>query len=92
MTGARLRLAIGTLGVAFGVYDIVFAFRRAETLTTPPGVHVAIGWSFLGAGLVAWVRRPDNRTGLLLTLTAIAWFGRDLDWWNAALPAHASEL
>ena len=37
----------------------------------PFRVHLAIGWSFLAAGLVAWEQRPDNRLGLLMTLSGI---------------------
>ena len=61
-------------------------------LTLPAPVHVAIGWSFVAAGLVAWTRRPENRLGLLTTLTGIAWFGRDFDWFGSWTAHHASEL
>ena len=30
--------------------------------------------------------------GLLMTLAGIAWFGRNLDWFDSALAEHASEL
>jgi signal transduction histidine kinase len=33
-----------------------------------------VGWSFIGTGLLAWWRRPDNRTGALMTATGFAWF------------------
>lgn len=40
---------------------------------TPIGVYwfsfVGVAWAFVAAGLVVWSRRPDNRTGRLLTLT-----------------------
>jgi signal transduction histidine kinase len=32
-----------------------------------------IGWGFVGAGLFAWARRPDNRVGMLMTATGFAW-------------------
>jgi signal transduction histidine kinase len=35
---------------------------------------LAVGWTFIGCGLVAWVRRPESRTGLLLTATGFTWF------------------
>ncbi len=37
----------------------------------------ASGFSFLLAGLVAWHRRPYNRSGPLLTGIGLAWFGGD---------------
>ena len=30
--------------------------------------------------------------GLLMTLAGIAWFGRDLDWFDSSAAEHASEL
>ncbi len=33
-----------------------------------------VGWSFIGTGLFAWWRRPENRTGALMTATGFAWF------------------
>lgn len=47
----------------------------------PPGIDprlvvadLAIGWLFMGAGLVVWVSRPANRMGLLLIATGATWF------------------
>jgi signal transduction histidine kinase len=34
---------------------------------------LAIGWSFVGSGVVAWSRRPGNRTGPLLVLVGFLW-------------------
>jgi signal transduction histidine kinase len=33
-----------------------------------------IGGGFLGVGLYAWWRRPENRVGTLMVVTAFAWF------------------
>jgi signal transduction histidine kinase len=33
---------------------------------------LVIGWGFIGTGLFAWARRPDNSLGSLLTLTGFA--------------------
>jgi signal transduction histidine kinase len=32
------------------------------------------GWSFIGSGLVAWARRPENRIGPMLILAGFTWF------------------
>jgi DNA-binding NarL/FixJ family response regulator len=61
-------------------------------LLLPIPVEVAVGASFLAAGLVAWRRRPENRTGLLMVASGLAWFGRDLARWDAGVPAHIGEL
>jgi signal transduction histidine kinase len=34
---------------------------------------LAVGWSFIGVGLFAWGRRPDNRVGMLMAGTGFAW-------------------
>jgi signal transduction histidine kinase len=33
-----------------------------------------IGWGFIGAGLFAWGRRPENSIGSLMVATGFAWF------------------
>jgi DNA-binding CsgD family transcriptional regulator len=86
------RLALAVLGAALGVYAIGIAIWEPGTLTLPVVVHVAIGWSFVAAGIVAWHQRPENRMGLLMTLTGIMWFGRDFDWFGSWTADHASEL
>jgi DNA-binding CsgD family transcriptional regulator len=86
------RLSLAALGAALGLYSIALALWEPGVLTLPAPVHVAIGWSFLAAGLVAWQQRPENRLGLLMTLTGIVWFGRDFDWFGSRIADHASEL
>jgi signal transduction histidine kinase len=34
---------------------------------------LVVGWSFIGVGLFAWRRRPDNRVGMLMAGTGFAW-------------------
>src|SRR5436309_14607870 len=86
------RLGLGALGAALGLYAIGLAIWEPGALTLPVAVHVLVGWSFVAAGLVAWRERPENRLGLLLTLTGIVWFGRDFDWSGSWTATHASEL
>jgi DNA-binding CsgD family transcriptional regulator len=86
------RLGLAALGAALGVYAIALAIWEPGALTLPLPVHIAIGWSFVAIGLVAWQQRPENRLGLLMALTGIVWFGRDFDWFDSWLAGHASEL
>jgi PAS domain S-box-containing protein len=76
MSPARERL------VVLGVAAVLTALAVAAELTTD--VHndhsqlyisfgLAVTWSFVVAGLVARHRRPDNRTGLLMTGVGLAW-------------------
>jgi signal transduction histidine kinase len=36
-------------------------------------VGLLVGWAFVGAGLFAWSRHPDNRVGMLMAATGFAW-------------------
>jgi signal transduction histidine kinase len=49
-------------------------------------VEALIGLTFVGSGLLARVRRPDNRTGLLMIGVGFGWFAGALGAANASLP------
>jgi signal transduction histidine kinase len=73
----RLALwALAALGVGFGL--AMLALIATSDTIDPPGAWAAgtllIGWSFIGVGLFAWGRRPDNPIGVLMTATGFVWF------------------
>jgi signal transduction histidine kinase len=35
---------------------------------------LAVGWTLIGCGLIAWARRPESRTGPLMAATGYTWF------------------
>jgi signal transduction histidine kinase len=83
----RHRLLLWVLGVA-GV-----AAAAAASIGTAQSVHTelrglwiagstAITVGFLGAGLLTWSRRPDNRVGPLMVAVAYAWVLSDLVFSN----------
>src|SRR3954454_10776430 len=37
-------------------------------------LNAALGLSFVGTGLYAWWRRPENRSGALMTWVGFLWF------------------
>src|SRR6266516_3521951 len=94
MRGQALR--IGFVGLAGSVGLVALALvasgREQPGLLLPIPVELSIGWSFVSAGLVGWARRPDNRTGLLMTLTGIVWFGRQLEWVYTPLASRLSHV
>jgi signal transduction histidine kinase len=77
----RVRALVGSAGMVAGIaaaaalvwggYDVP-AELAAPTLV----LELAVGWSFIGIGLVAWARRPDNRIGLLMVVLGFASFAR----------------
>jgi signal transduction histidine kinase len=73
MTRALVGLALAGLAMGLGALALVTSTDREELL--PPVVLAAtLGWGFIGAGLYAWWRRPDNRIGALMTLVGFLWF------------------
>ena len=79
----------GLLAVALGVVVLSLA-SDAERL--PDGgravsyIGIALAWGFVAAGLFAWLRRPDNRTGLLMVAVGLATATTGLQFADAPLP------
>jgi signal transduction histidine kinase len=83
----RALWALGAAGVA------AWAAASVSTATSTHvdlrglwvGASVAITLGFLGAGLFAWARRPDNRVGPLMVAVAYAWVASDFALSDSAL-------
>ncbi|WP_329126220.1 sensor histidine kinase [Streptomyces sp. NBC_01465] len=72
-----------------------WAYAQAGGSGTDIARDLAVGWAYAGAGLVAWWRRPGNRTGLLMVAEGVTWFLGNLQgtsvpalfavgaWWEA---------
>jgi signal transduction histidine kinase len=65
----RALLALGAVGFFAGAVPLVLAVanegghQRVLIAVTGP----LIGWAFIGTGIFAWLRRPENRFGALMT-------------------------
>ncbi len=59
------------LGLA--VAALIFTSDTVELRGIWIAATLFIGWSFVGVGLFAWARRPDNRVGMLMAVTGFAW-------------------
>ena len=59
---------------AGGAVALIVASDRSWP-TASIALTVMIGLAFVGSGLLARMRRPDNRTGVLLMLVGFSWFG-----------------
>jgi signal transduction histidine kinase len=72
----RLRTGLALGVVVAGLVNVALLLRagddRGESLVYLLITIVGVGWSFVGAGLVAWSRRPDNRTGALMVAVGLA--------------------
>ena len=82
MSERAMRITLALLAIA-GVVVGVLAYQvqvdnLPEPLTTPLRAMATIvaAWSFLAAGLIAWLRRPSNRLGPLMVATCFALLAR----------------
>jgi signal transduction histidine kinase len=75
----RAVVAVWSLALvaAGGVVALILASDRPRPAASIP-LAVAIGLAFVGSGLVARARRPENRTGLLMILVGFSWFAGSL--------------
>ena len=72
----RALLALGAAGLAAGVVAAAL-LASSDHADSDPGelvLGLMIGWGFIGTGLFAWWRRPDNNFGALMTAVGFAWF------------------
>jgi hypothetical protein len=75
VAGARVRLACGLLGAAAGVAAFVLVARDGDVADprATAALTLAIGWCFLGSGLIVWTREEGNPLGFLMTALGIIW-------------------
>jgi signal transduction histidine kinase len=72
----RLRLALAFVALVAGLVNAVLLVRaddRPRSLAYLLITVVGVSWSFVGAGLVAWTRRPTNRTGALMLAVGLSY-------------------
>jgi signal transduction histidine kinase len=70
-------IGLGLAGLAGGVVSLILALSSDHLDEVQIGgvvFYPLIGWSFIGTGLFAWWRRPDNRFGALMTAVGFVWF------------------
>jgi hypothetical protein len=79
MTG--LRRALWAIAGAGGlILAIQIVLIGSAEFAPDRGLWIALdivaGGGFVGVGLFAWWRRPDNRVGALMVATGFTWFPR----------------
>jgi signal transduction histidine kinase len=73
-----LPAALWPLGLAAVVTGFVLLFRGDDDVTLVAIVGRSVGGSFLICGLIAWQRRPSNRSGMLMTATGFLYLAEPL--------------
>jgi signal transduction histidine kinase len=75
MTRRQIALALGAFAAGVAVMLVVAYEDKESTLEAVLGV--AIGWSFVTSGLVAWARRPENSIGRVMVLAGFLRLGAE---------------
>jgi signal transduction histidine kinase len=82
------RLLLWPAGAALGVVGELVYFGFGD-----PGewlADIAVGWTLIACGLLAWSRRPASRSGALLAATGFGWFAANFS--DQALYLHRGPL
>ena len=73
----RLRLALALATLVTGLTNLALLLRAGDDRPRPLVYLliniVGVSWTFVGAGLVAWTRRPENRTGALMIAVGLSY-------------------
>jgi signal transduction histidine kinase len=69
--GGRLALGLAAVAIGGGETALLLAATRQGLSPVELILSLVAGWSFIGLGLVAWARRPENRTGPLMVLVGV---------------------
>ena len=84
---AVLPLAASLVGVAIALLALIADLHHPGGESAAAIVlHVAGGLTYVLVGGAAWLRRPHNRTGVLMVTVGLAWFVQDLEHITAPLP------
>jgi signal transduction histidine kinase len=65
---AGAAIALGVIDVALILTSNYYSARGFLAV-----VGLLVGWGFVGAGLFAWWKLPDNRVGMLMSATGFVW-------------------
>jgi hypothetical protein len=84
-----LRLSLWPAGVAIGIGAEAASFGWSQPDEWLP--DLAVGWTLIACGLIAWSRRPKSRSGALMATTGFAWFAANFAS-DAALYLHRGPL
>lgn len=71
-------------GVALGVVAYDIQVDDLHSQTERAAAQVVLGWTYIGVGLLAWIRRRGNLIGPLLVAAGAAWLARQLRYANDA--------
>ncbi len=71
---ALIALAVAGFGFGLALVAIIAASKHTPLRGVAVPLVLITGWGFIGAGLFAWWRRPDNNFGPLMTSVGFLYF------------------
>jgi signal transduction histidine kinase len=71
---ALIALAVAGFAMGLGAIAIILTSNHQSQRGTWAIFGAVLGWSFIGTGLYAWWRRPENRSGALMAWVGFCWF------------------
>ena len=83
------RVLLWPAGAAVGIAAEWISFGWNEPSDWLP--DLAVGWTFIGCGLVAWSHRPTSRSGPLMAATGFTWFAANFTTTGLAAVDWGSE-
>jgi PAS domain S-box-containing protein len=83
----RVLVGLWTLALlaAAAAVSLVFTSDHEDEPWVTVALALPVGLAFVGGGLVAWSRRPENRSGMLMTLIGFTWLAASLADANSSL-------
>src|SRR3954447_9782520 len=84
----RLRLVLWPAGAALGIAAESALYGLGDPRHWVP--DLVAGWSLIACGLIAWSRRPESRTGAVMSATGATWFAGN--FFSQALYLHRGPL
>jgi signal transduction histidine kinase len=78
-------LAGGGFVLGLAVLAVILTNDELDAAAAWGAGTLIVGWSFVGVGLFAWARRPDNRVGALMAGTGFAWLLASLSFSDVPL-------
>ena len=83
----RVLVGLWTLALllAAGATVLIFTSEHEDSPWATFALALPVGLAFVAAGLIAWSRRPENRTGILMAAVGFTWFIGALSESNSSL-------
>jgi signal transduction histidine kinase len=81
----RWIVLLAGIGAVLGVLGYRVLVDKGQQAPEEAVAHIAVAWTFLATGLIAWARRPESRMGLLLAAAGFALLVRRFQYSDSSL-------